>query len=97
MEEITTEELRMDNTLLHCRIGGRVRESGSNKDVPLTGVITRHVKQVADFNKALEKRQLWKEREKELAAKHGDTCTVPRLSGSKSKQALAAPWFFVTR
>lgn len=76
MEEITAEELRMDDTLLHCRIGSRGKATGNSKDAPMADVITRHVKQVADYNKALEKRQLWREREKELAAKHSDTCTV---------------------
>ncbi|OEH76663.1 hypothetical protein cyc_07058 [Cyclospora cayetanensis] len=64
---------------------------GSSKEVPMTDVITRHVKQVADFNKALEKRKLWREREKELKAKHSDTC-MPRITHCSAAIALVVLW-----
>lgn len=79
MEEAPTEELRLDSSIIRCRIGDHVKEPTSNKEVPMADVITRHVKQVADFNKALEKRRLWRKREKELEAKHNDTCTGPSV------------------
>ncbi|CDJ35881.1 uncharacterized protein EMH_0000880 [Eimeria mitis] len=75
MEEAAAEELGTDTGIVRCRIGDYVREPTGSKEVPMADVITRHVKQVADFNKALEKRRLWKKREKELEAKHEDTCT----------------------
>ncbi|XP_026191965.1 protein FAM133B [Cyclospora cayetanensis] len=73
VDETTLETFKLDKFLLHRRIGSRMKGLGSSKEVPMTDVITRHVKQVADFNKALEKRKLWREREKELKAKHSDT------------------------
>lgn len=90
MEEITAEELCMDNTLLHCRIGSRGRATGNTKDAPMTDVITRHVKQVADYNKALEKRQLWREREKELTAKHSDTCTIGQFLANRGMSCVSS-------
>lgn len=77
MEDVAEEKFtRTDRAWLQCRAVNRDGESEGSKEVPFTNVISRHVKQVTDFNKALEKRQLWKEREKELAAKHEDTCTA---------------------
>lgn len=70
------EDFRIDNSIVRCRMSDKVLEPASKREVPVADVISRHVKQVADFNKALEKRRLWRKREKELEAKHKDTCTV---------------------
>ncbi|KAL8428059.1 hypothetical protein ACSSS7_007413 [Eimeria intestinalis] len=73
MEDFGAEELPLDRSPPSCLISLRAREEGGHKEEPLSNVLTRHVKQAADYNKALEKRQLWREREKELNAKHADT------------------------
>ncbi|KAL8447517.1 hypothetical protein Emed_004305 [Eimeria media] len=80
MEEVGGKELP-SNALISLR----PRDGGSLKEVPLSSVLTRHVKQVADYNKALEKRQLWREREKELNAKHADTWGVLKAEGEEKK------------
>lgn len=50
------------------------RADGAHGTAPkFTEIISRHVQQAANFNKLLEKEQLWKERGKELARKHQDT------------------------
>ncbi|CDI74611.1 hypothetical protein, conserved [Eimeria praecox] len=87
MEEAHAEDSRADNNIIQYRIGDSVREPTSNKEVPMADVITRHVKQVADFNKALEKRRLWRKREKEIQAKHEDTWGVLKSEGRKEQRS----------
>ncbi|KAL8439876.1 hypothetical protein Efla_000848 [Eimeria flavescens] len=90
-EEITAEELRWERSRPpFCRLDARLREAGSHKEEPLNNVLSRHVKQAADFNKALEKRQLWREREKELRAKHSDTWGILQAEGERRKRGEEA-------
>ncbi|CDJ59511.1 hypothetical protein, conserved [Eimeria maxima] len=101
MEEVPEEDFRIDNSIVRCRMSDKVLEPASKREVPVADVISRHVKQVADFNKALEKRRLWRKREKELEAKHKDTWGVlrsewhekesregPSASSSRAKRVL---------
>ncbi|CDJ49381.1 hypothetical protein, conserved [Eimeria brunetti] len=90
MEDVPAEDLGTDNSIIHCRIDDTVREPTRNKEVPMAHVITRHVKQVADFNKALEKRRLWKQREKELEDKHKDTWGILKSEG-RTKERRESP------
>ncbi|KAL8270515.1 hypothetical protein Esti_005552 [Eimeria stiedai] len=86
MEEIGAEELLLDRSATAALTSLRAREGGSHKEEHLSNVLTRHVKQVAHYNKALEKRQLWREREKELNAKHADTWGVLKADGRPEKR-----------
>lgn len=93
MAELSAEALESCSGILHCRIDDRVKDLASNKEVPVANLITRHVKQVTDFNKALEKRRLWRKREKELERKHEDTWGVLRSEGRAQapREAPAIP------
>ncbi|CDJ39634.1 hypothetical protein, conserved [Eimeria tenella] len=90
MAELSAEALESSSGILHCRIDDRVKDLASNKEVPVANIITRHVKQVTDFNKALEKRRLWQKREKELEKKHEDTWGVLRSEG-RAKEPREGP------
>lgn len=88
MEDVAEEKFtRTERSWFQCRAANRDGEGEGGKEVPFTDVISRHVKQVTDFNKALEKRQLWKEREKELAAKHQETWGVLKSEGRSRRGA----------